>query len=169
MRKSTIVLLALIAICVSAAGCRKKSDTELKPSKLMGKLNSGDSLKSVQRELDIKPTDWETLEDRSSLIGSQPQWRSLVLQKKNHEAYGQFGDLVVTFFNDQLISVQFYPIDVPTARDAIAAADRVNFSPAGDAKISVSTRIWIGKDSQGRGYIGWIDKTRQELRDRAVQ
>lgn len=168
MRKSIVVIVALAAVFVFATGCTKKSTNE--PSKLMGKLYSGESLQAVQRKLDIVAAGWELVEDRHSLPDSPPPpWRSLVIRKRGYPAYGQTGDLELSFFNDELVSVQFYPRDVVTAAQSIAARDGVGFSPAGDAKISVSTRIWIGKDAQGRGYIGWIDKTRQELRDRAVQ
>jgi hypothetical protein len=167
MRKSTVLLLAVVGICVFAAGCKKKSAYE--PSQLMGKLMSGASVREAQRELGVKPSEWETVDDRRSLSDATPPWHEFVILKKDYSAYGQTGDLVLSFFNEELVSVQFYPGDVGAAKEALAAKGKISFSSAGDARTSIATRVWIGKDQQGRDYIGWIDKARQALREQTVQ
>ena len=54
------------------------------------------------------------------------------------------------------------------ARPAIEAGSKVSLA-AGEAHIEPSTRVWIGKDENGRSYIGWIDKTLQAEQDAWVK
>lgn len=161
MRKiSAVILIVLVA---ALCACTKKTGAE--PSRLYGKLYSGQSLQTVQRELGLKAGDWEVVQDERALSGSgQPPSRLYVISKKNWNGYGQSGELVLTFFNDELISTQFFPADVESARNAVAQEQQIAFD-AGEAKIAPSTRVWVGKDQAGRSYIGWIDKVRQNSID----
>jgi hypothetical protein len=167
MRKSSVLFLAVIGICVIAGGCKKKPDYQ--PSKLMGDLTSGLSVRGAQHALDTRPTQWETLDDRRSFSGVTPEWHEVVIVKKNFSAYGQTGDIVLSFFNEELVSAQFYPVDIVAAKEAVSVKDKVGFTAQGDAHTSIATRVWIGKDQDGRSYIGWIDKTRQAVRDKAFE
>jgi len=162
MRK--IFLIILLAAMASLGGCKK--DSELEPSRLMGDLHSGQSLQTVQRELGMVGGDWEVVEDQRSLSGSgQPPSRLYVISRRDFRQYGQPGELVLTFFNDELVSAQFYAADPVAFRGAVEREQEISLEPAGDAKIAPSTRVWAGKDQLGRNYIGWIDKQRQAMID----
>lgn len=162
MRKTLLIIS--LAVLISLAGCKKKS--ELEASQLMGDLHSGQSLQTVQRELGLVGGDWEVVEDQRSLSGSgQPPSRLYVISRKNFRQYGETGELVLTFFNDELVSAQFYAVDPVAFRGSVEREQKITLEPAGDAKIAPSTRVWAGKDQSGRNYIGWIDKQRQAMID----
>jgi hypothetical protein len=150
-----------------AASCRSSSEKKFQPSPLAGKLYSGQSLETVERKLDMMAGNFDILEDRTPLPSdTRPPYRLLVISKKNARIEGQNGELVLTFFNDRLMTSQLYPADMPAARDAVQAVQQLSGS---DGHIAPSTRVWVGKDENGRGYIGWIDKTLQAEQDAWVK
>jgi hypothetical protein len=159
-----IVIVVAIAAVVLVAGCRKKE--MFQPSRLFGATYSGQSLQSVERELKLRAGDWNVLEDQRSLSGgSEPPSRLYVISKPAFPEYGSSGELVLTFFNDELVSTRFYPRDVASICDAVEQQQQIALCGAGESRIEPSTRVWIGKDQSGRTYIGWIDKQRQAVID----
>lgn len=159
MRKA--LLLTIVTALMLAGACRKKDD--FKPSKLVGPLYSGQSLETVERKLDLKAGDWETLEDRRPLSSDKrPPFRILTISKHEFPMLGVAGkQLVMTFYNDRLMTVQFYPYDLDAFRSALSSQDNVSLSQQNDARVAPSTRVWLGKDNDGREYFGFIDKTLQ--------
>ena len=155
--KASAVVLSLFLLI--ACGCTKRTSAE--PSKLMGKLYSGQSLQTVQRKLDLSAGDWQVLQDERSLntSGQKPS-RLYVISKKPFVQYGDSGELMLTFYNDELVATQFYPSNLESFREQAQSDDKIDLS-AGENKIAPSTRVWVGKDDAGRSYIGWIDKVRQ--------
>lgn len=147
-----ITLLALL--CIS--GCRKKN--ELKPTKLMPPLYSGYSLQKVQRELNLKPGDGDVLEDRRPLTSDKrPLFRILTISRQGFAKFGATGELVMTFYNDRLMTTLFYATDLEALRISLSREADISFSSQGDTRIEPTTRVWIGKAQDGRSYIGWID------------
>ena len=55
------------------------------------------------------------------------------------------------------------------AARAAVEAGQTTFAGDGEAHIEPSTRVWVGKDENGRSYIGWIDKTLQAEQDAWVK
>ncbi len=120
-------------------------------------------MEAVERKLN--GGSFEVIEDRTPLPSdTRPAYRLLVISKKDARVDGQAGELVLTFFNDRLMTSQFYSADVAAARAAVEAGERFSLS-GGDAHIQPSTRVWVGKDENGRSYIGWIDKALQGEQD----
>jgi hypothetical protein len=156
-------------VMLLALSCRRSREDDFKPSKLATGLYSGQSLQKVEDKLDMKAGSFEILEDRTPLPSdARPPNRVLVISKKNARIEGQTGELALTFFNDRLMTAQFYPADIGAARAAVEAAQRLTLA-GGEAHILPSTRVWVGKDESGRGYIGWIDKNLQAEQDAWVK
>jgi hypothetical protein len=162
-------LCCAAALLVSlAAGC-KHNEKEFKPSKLASGLFSGQSLQTVERKLDMMAGNFDVVVDRTPLPSdTRPPYRLLVISKKNQRLIGQSGELVFTFFNDRLMTTQFYPVDMDAARGAMDAEQQVSLR-GGEGHIEPSTRVWVGKDENGRSYIGWIDKSLQAEQDAWVK
>ncbi len=156
-RKIVVTLVSLIVL--SFCSCTKKTSADA--SKLMGKLYSGQSLQTVQRKLDLSAGDWQVQQDDRSLnTGGQKPSRLYVISKKPFVQYGDSGELVLTFYNDELVATQFYPSNLDSFREQVQSDDKIDLS-SGENKIPPSTRVYVGKDNTGRSYVGWIDKVRQ--------
>ncbi len=161
--RKRLLFSALMIVLLLAASCQRSGDKKLKPSELASGLYSGQSMEAVERKLN--GGSFEIIEDRTPLPSdTRPPYRLLVISKKNERVNGQAGELVLTFFNDRLMTSQFYPADVAAARAAVEAGERLSLA-GGDAHIQPSTRVWVGKDENGRSYIGWIDKALQGEQD----
>jgi hypothetical protein len=149
--------------------CKSQSERDFKPSKLAGELFSGQSLQKAERKLDMMAGNFDILEDRNPLPSdTRPPYRLLIISKKHAQIEGQTGELVLTFFNDRLMTSQLYPADITAARSAVEAGQQLSLA-SGDSHIEPSTRVWVGKDEVGRNYIGWIDKTLQAEQDAWVR
>jgi hypothetical protein len=171
MRGSAVRFLVLIfelLVLLCIPGCRAKN--EFKPSKLMPPLDSGYSLQKVQRKLNLKSGDWDVLEDRRPLTSDQrPPFQILMISRHGFTKFGATGDLVMTFYNDRLMTTLFYPMDLAALRTALAREAGISFSTQGDARIEPTTRVWIGKARDGRSYIGWIDLELERQQDEWIE
>jgi hypothetical protein len=80
--------------------------------------------------------------------------------------HGFTGDLVLTFYNDRLMKSQYY---VPKIKDylAVAASDKqVSLGNDLSGGIAPHTHVWIGKEADGRTYLGMEDEIlRQQMDD----
>jgi hypothetical protein len=167
--KKRLLFSALIAVLFLAASCHRSGEKKFEPSALASGLYSGQSLQAVERKLDMMAGSFDILEDRTPLPSdARPPYRLLVISRKNARAEGQAGELVLTFFNDRLMTSQFFPAEMASARAAVEAGQRLSLAD-GEAHIQPSTRVWVGKDEGGRSYIGWIDKTLQAEQDAWVK
>ncbi len=163
-RKATPVLGLILLALSSIPGCHGKN--ELKPSKLIPPLMSGYSPQKVQRELNFKTGDWNVLEDRRPLVSDKrPEFRMLTISRQGYAKFGAVGEVVMTFYNDRLMTTLFYPTDLEALRAGLTHEAGISFSAQGDARIEPSTRVWIGKARDGRSYVGWIDLELQRQQD----
>jgi hypothetical protein len=154
-----------MAVILFTASCKRQGEKKFHPSRLAGELFSGQSLQTAERKLDMMAGNFDVLEDRYPLPSdTRPPYRLLVISKKNARIDGQPGELVLTFFNDRLMTSQFYADDMASARAAVAAGENLLLA-GGEDHIDPSTRVWVGKDQGGRSYLGWIDKTLQAEQD----
>lgn len=167
MRRSTIVLALVCLVLLS--GCKKKE--EFNPSKLVGPLYSGKSLEAVERDLNLKAGDWDVLEDRRPLTSDKrPPFRIYTLSKKDFPLLGVPGQqLIMTFYNDRLMTVQFYPHSLDAFKAALASRENIAFSGDNDANVAPAAHIWIGKDRDRHTYVGFIDRTLQQEYDNWVR
>jgi hypothetical protein len=169
MRNSKRLLLCAIALLLVLGGCKRQGEKDFKPSKLTGELFSGQSLETVERKLAMLAGNFDIVVDRTPLPSdTRPPYRLLVISKKGAQVDGQTGELVLTFFNDRLMTAQFFAADLSGARAAVEAEEKLSLA-GGDAHIAPSTRVWVGKDENGRSYIGWIDKSLQAEQDAWVK
>ncbi len=158
-----VTLIILTALLVGASACKKK---DFQPSKMVGDLYSYQSLETVERKLDLKPGDWDVLENRKPLsTDKRPMFRIFTFSKKDFPLLGTPGrKIIMTFYNDRLMTVQFYPYDMGAFKSALAA-DGTNLSAEGDTHISPSTHVWLGKDDHGQLYVGFMDKVLEAEHD----
>jgi hypothetical protein len=164
-----LLLCATVLALFFAASCKRQGEKDFKPSRLAGDLFSGQSLQTVERKIGGMAGSFDILVDRSPLPSdTRPPYRLLVISKKDARIEGQAGELVLTFFNDRLMTAQLYPADLDAARAAVEAHQKLSLA-AGDSHIAPSTRVWMGKDEAGRSYIGWIDKSLQAEQDAWVK
>jgi hypothetical protein len=160
-----LFICAIVLALSFAASCKRKGEKDFHPSPLAAGLYSGQSLQTAERKLDMMAGNFDVLVDRKPLPDdTRPPYRLLVISKKNARTDGQPGELVLTFFNDRLMTMQFYTDDMAAARAAVESGENISLA-GGDAHIVPSTRIWVGKDETGRNYIGWIDKALQAEQD----
>jgi hypothetical protein len=161
--RGTVTLTIATTLFLGASACKKK---DFEPSKMAGPLYSYQSLETVERKLDLKPGDWDVLENRKPLsTDTRPMFRILTFSKKDFPLLDTPGkNLVMTFYNDRLMTVQFYPYNMSAFKSALAA-DGVNLSSEGDAHISPSTHVWVGKDDHGQLYVGFMDKVLEAEHD----
>jgi hypothetical protein len=161
--KRLLFCAVVLALCV-AASCKRKGEEKFHPSPLAAGLYSGQSLQTAERKLDMMAGNFDVLVDRKPLPSdTRPPYRLLVISKKN-ALYGQPGELVLTFFNDRLMTMQFYADDMASARAAVEGSEKLSLG-GGSSHLDPSTRVWVGKDESGRSYIGWIDKFLQAEQD----
>jgi len=160
-----LLFSAMIMVLLLAASCQRSDEKKLKPSALASGLFSGQSLQAVERKLDMMAGSFTVVEDRTPLPSdTRPPYRLLVISTQNARVDGQAGELVLTFFNDRLMTSQFYATDMAAARAAVEARQQLSLA-GGDTHILPSTRVWVGTDESGRSYIGWIDKSLQAEQD----
>jgi hypothetical protein len=161
-----LLLAALPLLLLPAASCKRGNEKpKFHPSRLAGELYSGESLEGVERKLNMMDGSFDIVVDRAPLPGdTRPPYHILVISKKNVKLYDQTGELELTFFNDRLMTEQFFADDMPAAVRAVSAAQKISLG-AGATHIQPSTRVWVGKDENHRAYIGWIDKFLQAEQD----
>jgi hypothetical protein len=153
-----------VVLLLSVSGCRKKETFE--PSRLFDETYSGQSLQAVERKLHLRAGDWTVIEDQRSLSGgSEPPSRLYIISKAGYQGYGSEGELVLTFFNDELVGTRFFPKDLSTACAGVERQQNIGLCSGGDARIEPFTRVWVGKNDSGQRYLGWIDKQRQAALD----
>jgi hypothetical protein len=149
-----------VAFLLLVFGCKKKE--AFPPSQLFGDTFSGQSLQAVERKLHLRAGDWNVVEDQRSLSGgSEPPSRLYIISKPGFQEYGTDGELVLTFFNDELVGAKYFVADVSSACEVVEKRQNIGLCSGGEARIEPSTRVWVGKDTSGRKYLGWIDKQRQ--------
>ncbi len=148
-------IVAVLLLTAALAGCRSSGGT---PSRLMGKTYSYQSLQRVQRVTGIRT--WQTLEDRRPLPSdTRPPFRILTISVAGYYDLGYVGELQMTFFNDRLMRVAFYPQDIEGYKRAVESEQGFQFSAEGGANVDRDTHVWVGKDQNDRMYVGWEDKT----------
>src|SRR3954471_14813830 len=109
MRVKTAILVVFLLLL--SFGCKKKE--AFQPSRLFAKTYSGQSLQAVERQLHLRAGDWNVVEDQRSLSGqAEPPSRLYIISKPGYQGYGSEGELVLTFFNDELVGTRFFPTDL---------------------------------------------------------
>ncbi len=149
------VILCLLAMTVACT--RKGDEPSPKPSRLFKPMFSYWSFEKVKDKLDLK--DWEVLEDRRPLASDErPKFQMLQIKVKGYTDSGFKGDLVLSFYNDRLMKTQFYVADIKEYVKAAQSDQNFGLGTDLSGEIAPSTHIWIGKEADGRSYLGMEDR-----------
>jgi hypothetical protein len=122
---------------------------------LLGAFQSYSSERDVRANLAPQPV--QDVERSSLAPGDRrPPYNIVTLAVEEYRHLGVAGELRLVLFNDRLMNVWFYPIDVGAymaalrSRDVAVAANRAD-------RHSNPLRIWTQRDFRGRVYVGWSD------------
>ncbi len=160
-----LFLLLLFAM----TACHRQEGPKFKSSHLAPGLSSGESLEAVERKLHMMAGSFDIVYDHTPLPSdTRPPYRLLIVSAKGQKVAGQTGRLEMTFFNDRLMTMQFYADDLAAATHGVEAEQKIALG-SGDTHIEPNTRVWVGKDADGNTYIGWIDKFLQTEQDAWVR
>lgn len=146
--------------------CGKKSDEpKPDPTPLFKPAVSYSSFEKTKHDLGLKT--WETVEDRQPLVSDKrPPFRLLVIRVPEYQDHGYTGSLVLWFYNDRLMKTQFYVPKVKEYLNAAGGDQQVSLGSDLSGGISPHTHVWIGKEGDGRTYLGMEDEVlSQQMKD----
>lgn len=164
MKKIASMILAVIVLGMPL-GCGKSKSAQDQgpkpdPTPLFHATMSYSNFEKTKQLLGL--TYWETVEDREPLVSDRrPPFRLLVVRVPNFKDHGFTGDLVLSFYNDRLMKTQFY---VANIKDYLNAAG-VFLSNDMSGSIPPHTRTWMGKDGDGKTYLGMEDQVLKQQMD----
>lgn len=171
MRK--IVTLAMVSTLLTfVLACGKKAENgqgeklpKPEPTRLFKPAMSYWNFEKTRRELGYK--NWETIEDRQPLVSDKrPPFRLIVIRVPDFKDNGVTGSLVLWFYNDRLMKTQFYVPNIKEYVNAAGADQGISLSNDLSGGIAPHTKVWIGKDSDGKTYLGMEDEIlKQQMND----
>ncbi len=153
-----VVRFAAFALILIAGGCGSESFTDIEKERapLIAGLESYASRAEVLPKL-TEGVETKVVEDIArNKNASQPPHKVYAVKLLTYEHLRQPGQLLLTFFNDRLMQVAFYPEnfdDYVAALRASGVALRT-----GNELVVGHTTIWIGKDFDNVPFIGWADE-----------
>ncbi|HEY3130806.1 MAG TPA: hypothetical protein VGL91_15225 [Acidobacteriota bacterium] len=149
----SLYLILSLSLCVVPAGCRKRPQN----TRLIGELESYQSIDQVRSRLLTTPKDWKIIQDsRPDPAKEDPRVGVITISLQNYKHLGVPGELILHFFNNRLVSTVFFPTDFPAYKAGLEERERIKFDQV-EIFRRPRTRIWIGKDSRKRDCIGWED------------
>ena len=100
--------------------------------------------------------------ERRRRAGSTPpnDGYSITIREYSHMGYS--GELMISFFNDRLSDIWFFPKDRDGYLKALMAAKKTSFGKRDQFYTSRHIRVWYYTDGGGRRYVGWADTRLQE-------
>ena len=107
---------------------------------VMAKLNRRDAIKSVEQSSKHK--------------GAQPPYE-IYSARLPYEDLKEPGELLITFFNNRLMQMSFYPEDLDRYLAALKSSG-IELHIGSELK-NGHTAIWIGQDFDNKNYVGWAD------------
>jgi hypothetical protein len=149
-RPSRFLLLIFLLI-----GCGSESFTESEKDRaqlmngfesyasrdeVMAKLNRGDAVKSVEQSSKHK--------------SGQPPYQ-IYSARLPYEDRKEPGELLITFFNNRLMQMSFYPENLDRYLAALRSSG-IELRTGSEVK-NGHTAIWIGQDFDNKNYVGWAD------------
>ncbi|ABF40162.1 hypothetical protein Acid345_1159 [Candidatus Koribacter versatilis Ellin345] len=163
MRKTIVIAVAVVLLSLSLA-CSKKpvnpdepEPQKPEPTPLFKPAMSYWSFDKTKQTLGY--TNWEIVEDRRPLVSDRrPPFRLVVIKVPNFKDGGYTGDLVLWFYNDRLMKTQFYVQNLKEYLPHAEGDQGMMMSNEGSTFISPHTRVWAGKDADGKTYLGMQDE-----------
>lgn len=118
------------------------------------------SYQSVQdcRQLFKPPLIWEVVEDQEVVASKlRQQFNILTVSIKHYSSFGIEGELVLHFYNDQLMSTWFYPSNCTEYFQNVEKVKGVTIEPGCKIAIGPHTTLRCAEDYMNRTYIAWED------------
>jgi hypothetical protein len=167
MRKPSILAVAVMMVAVLLACAKKSADANLpkpEPTPLFKPAMSYSNFEKTRRELGYN--NWETMEDRKPLVSDRrPPFRLLVIRVPEFNNHGVTGSLVLWFYNDRLMRTQFYVPNIKEYLNVAAADQQVSLANDLTGGIPPHTRVWVGKEGDGKSYLGMQDEILKQQMD----
>jgi hypothetical protein len=153
---TAVALIALLLAC----GKKQSKNDELpkpEPTPLFKPAMSYWSLDKTKQTLGY--SNFEVLEDRRPLVSDRrPPFRTVSILVPNYKDHDYTGDLVLSFYNDRLWKTQYY---VANLKEYVPHAENdqgMMIGREGSTNIAPHTRVWTGKDGDGKTYLGMQDE-----------
>lgn len=150
-----LVLAVCLALLTGCADRESYTDRMEGIPLLLGAFQSYSSEREVRGSLASQPI--QDVERSSLAPGDRrPPYNIVTMTVVEYRHLGVAGELRLVLFNDRLMNVWFYPIDIDAymaalrSRDVAVAADRAD-------ERRTTLRIWSQRDFRDRVYVGWSD------------
>jgi hypothetical protein len=164
MRKLGTFAVSIVVMAAFAACSKKTADglPKPEPTPLLKPAMSYWNFEHTRREL--KFDRWDTVEDRQPLVSDRrPPFRLLVIRVPEFNDHGTTGSLVLWFYNDRLMRTQFY---APNIKQFVNTSDQqLSLSNDMTGGIPPHTRVWVGKEGDGKTYLGMMDEVLKQQMD----
>lgn len=175
------LLLANALLLAVACGCGRTF-----APKLVGGIPSWASPEEIRRLLQVSPVEWKVIFDNKTKAErpGKPKCHRVYVQAGYYCDMGVGGTLFLYFFNDRLVSANFYPEDLARYRTLLETKRGFGFvpyhslidmegnrSPTPDwweAKAGLRARMKIQKDPENKWYVEWYDSFLMAELDRAM-
>jgi hypothetical protein len=140
MTNNVLLLAVVIALCLGS--CTRSHGV-----RLIGPYESHTSPKSLAEQLAKLNVTWQEIERSGTVEGDQrPPFLIVRWRHDGRPTFGEPGDVEVTFFNERLTSVSWFPDRDPSDSELVGLCDEC-------------PEPRRGVDFQGRRYIAWEDET----------
>jgi hypothetical protein len=162
------MLAVTFTLLAGLLGCGKKSEQadlpKPEPTPLFKPGMSYWNFEKTRREFGLK--NWDTVEDRRPLVSDKrPPFRMLVIRVPDYKDHGFSGSLVLSFYNDRLMKTQFYVANVKEYLNVAGPDEQVSLGNDLSGGISPHTHVWVGKEGDGRTYLGMEDEVLKQQMD----
>jgi len=163
MKKSIPIAVAVVLIALSL-GCSKKpanpgepEPPKPEPTPLLKPAMSYWSFDKAKQTLGYNT--WDVVEDRRPLVSDRrPPYRLVVIKVPNYKDHNFTGDLVLWFYNDRLMKTQYYVANLKEYVAQAEADQHMMIGNEGSGFMTPHTRVWMGKDADGKTYLGMQDE-----------
>lgn len=153
VRSISFLVLVLVSGCGKEYELEDYTNVEIQKSNLVYGLTSYMNINDVVKKLSIEPNEIIIKEDSSSPIQDGiPPFNILTAEIMNTEIEGFIGLMSVSFFNNRLMEVRFYPENTNEFIKTIKGLSMSN-----QVEMKPFTNIRIDRDYQKKDYVSWID------------
>ncbi len=143
----SIVVRVLLSWCLAIAAFACGGADRVTPTDLLLGLTSHVSPEEAQRMLNVRQDNWRVIEDtKSSANDKRPPYHLLVVAVSNASSYGQRGEARLSFFNDRLMQIAFYPDDVSRFLRKLKEETGVDLEKSGVHKMASGAEAVARKD-----------------------
>lgn len=112
----------------------------------------------VKKLLNVDLKQWSIIEENMTPKNDKrPPYHRLIIKVSNFSSLGEQGEARLSFFNNKLSSVWFYPVDLEKYKVRLEKEKAIKFDSHLEAHSSINTKIRIGKDYKGKPYVAFED------------